>query len=426
VSCHRSATTSTVEKGKRSPASYCEVAVRSLAEYVKLGLLHIQILEAVVLWWVIGIAIAVAACMAVAVLVVYRYKFRKQRTWWKGVPYEKLSLKERYEVRAANRDLLVKTYGAIVIIGTLAFTATTFWLQQQTLALQQETQASAVRGQISDRYSKAVEMLSSSSESMRLGGIHVLISLMDEEDYRQPIRSVLAGFVRDYKQPNPKPPKPTRACENIGYRPPSDVQTALTALVAKPKKGDYPLDLRGAYLAGAELQNAYLEEAQLDRADLTGAFLTFAHMRGARLRQSQLQYACIQDASMDSVALQDSHLGHANLVLTEMRGADLVCANLDHADLTQVVMSWDDPTGPHAALRDTSLRSSILQGTRMRYIVFENADFTGADVSTLDITGADLRRTTGLPSDQLPYNSKPKFPANVNQKLPAPDCPSVK
>ena len=87
------------------------------------------------------------------------------------------------------------------------------------------------------------------------------------------------------------------------------------------------LDLRCAYLSGADLRGA----------DLSGADLRNANLRNANLRNANLKYANLSDAD-----LRNANLKYANLSGADLRNADLRYANLSGADLSGANLSGAD------------------------------------------------------------------------------------
>ncbi|MFG2933970.1 pentapeptide repeat-containing protein, partial [Streptomyces achromogenes] len=102
------------------------------------------------------------------------------------------------------------------------------------------------KGQITDRYTKAVENLGNDTMDVRLGGIYALQRIMQDSPRDHPtIADVLATYIRIHAS---EPPKK-------GETAPADVQAALTVLAYRDtsRDGYFRLDLRGTHLAGITL-----------------------------------------------------------------------------------------------------------------------------------------------------------------------------
>jgi hypothetical protein len=222
-------------------------------------------------------------------------------------------------------------------------------------------------GQITDRYTKAVDQLGSEHLDVRVGGIYALERIArDSPDDRATIEEVLTAYVRDHA-PWPRPPAPPslpaiihrlasfvrrqrsvlqrrRATDAAGQaspgqsddqaagppRPAADVQAAVTVLGRRqlPPDGLRLLDLIRADLQGASLDRANLQSASLADANLHGASLDRADLQGA-----YLGHADLQGASLDGANLQGAHLATANLQRAYLGRANLQGAYLGRGDL---------------------------------------------------------------------------------------------
>jgi hypothetical protein len=186
------------------------------------------------------------------------------------------------------------------------------------------------QGQITDRYTKAIEQLGSDKLEVRLGGIYALERIAnDSVRDRVTVAEVLAAFIRN-QAPWP-PSRPGQYVENapikdipwLRIRAP-DVHAALTVLGRRRppsapievamldlmrtdlRRADFPI---GGNLEPVQLINARLQGALLPETQLRGAFLHNAVLQGAMLRRVQLQGAILhgvqlQGADFDDVQLQ--------------------------------------------------------------------------------------------------------------------------
>jgi hypothetical protein len=268
-------------------------------------------------------------------------------------------------------------------------------------------------GQITDRYTKAVDQLGSDHLDVRVGGIYALERITRDSPYdRATIEEVLTAYVRDHA-PWPPPPVPpslatiTRRLVRFAHRqrstlqrwtakatagqeqqgqpdkkgeepqgPPADVQAAITVLGrrAPPPGGPFgPLDLSrvdlrrarlvDANLQGARLGDANLEGAEFYRANLQDVWLASADLQGAQLNFANLQGATLiladlRRADLGGADLQDASLIGANLQGTTLIGANLQGAQLNVADLQGARL--DD-----AKLQGARLDGAKLQGARL-------------------------------------------------------------
>src|SRR5262249_36343793 len=130
---------------------------------------------------VTGALAAVVMAAAVSVLVL-----RGPVEWWLGGRSLLAGLEAKDRVAAVNsarQIALAAAAGTAALVG-LGFTARTYYLSR--------------RGQLTDRYTKAIAQLASGKLTERLGGIYALEHLMAESarDHNTVVE-VLAAFVRE-------------------------------------------------------------------------------------------------------------------------------------------------------------------------------------------------------------------------------------
>jgi Pentapeptide repeats (8 copies) len=248
----------------------------------------------------------------------------------------------------ARATLLQALAGGALLLGAY-FT----WRQVQTGRQQVHL---AEQGQITERFTRAIDQLGSGHLDVRLGGIYALERIaLDSPDDRATIGEVLTAYVRGHAPWPPRlegQPPVGAAIEEIAFlrlRAP-DVQAALTVLgrggFADGDPEAPPLDLsdtdlRRAYLRGADLRRVRLHSADLRRAhfdavDLRGATLNRANLQDAhldgRLQDAALRGANLQDADLSDADLQGADLSHANLQGAKLPGATLPGGNLPGAE----------------------------------------------------------------------------------------------
>jgi len=214
----------------------------------------------------------------------------------------------------AVRGRVVALLGVLGVLGGLVFTGMSFRLSSRTQAetnrhavtnLKNATKALRLtqRGQITDRYAKAVEMLGDPSPEICVGGIYALEHILrDDSDYERAIVSTLSAFVRrqaklDHSTP-PRPPWGSEEAERDETKPSFRVQAALNVLSERATSGDTAPDLRDCDLRGARLSNAGLANASFRRSYLYKAKLHDANLQGAALRQADLTGASLRGADL--------------------------------------------------------------------------------------------------------------------------------
>ncbi|MDX2546924.1 pentapeptide repeat-containing protein [Streptomyces sp. WI04-05B] len=166
------------------------------------------------------------------------------------------------------------------------------------------------RGQVTDRFTKALERLSSDELYVRLGGVLAMEQIVqDAPDQGDHAARVLNAFVRERA---PGAATTQVAATQLARKPDEEVQEALRALTAARSRrggGRAPVDLSGLHLRKAQLADAHLKGALLE-----GTTFSEANLCGARLKGAHAQGA-------------------------DLKGADLSGADLGGADLTDVDMS---------------------------------------------------------------------------------------
>ncbi len=142
------------------------------------------------------------------------------------------------------------------------------------------------RGQITERFTQAIDQLGSESLEIRLGAIYSLErTAREDRDYHWPIMEVFSTYVRTHA-----PRMPEKEDESAGS-PKPDIQALLTVIGRRSvyhKEVEYgPIDLHATDLSGANLLEADLSGANLSGANLSNAIA---------LTQVQLEDAIV-DAS---------------------------------------------------------------------------------------------------------------------------------
>jgi len=198
------------------------------------------------------------------------------------------------------------TAAAIGVGGSVIVALAAFWANvrntNETTALALRAVELTEQGQVTDRYTKAIEQLGADkSLDVRIGGIYALERVARDSPRDHPtVMEVLAAFVREHSREQWPPVKPEAEPPRRTTRP--DVQAAVTVigrrnlehdrLAINLADADLPyVDLGGANLDGANLSGANLIRAKLIIANLRGANLNIANLRGARLRGADLSGA---------------------------------------------------------------------------------------------------------------------------------------
>lgn len=248
-----------------------------------------------------------------------------------------LSASDRVLAENAIRTTLVQVVGACLFIGTAFFS----W---RTIQVARE-------GQLTDRYTRAVEQLGGGTTAVRTGGVFALERLArNSPGDRGTINEVLACFARATSREDDTvlhSASVQAALVVLGRRHSYDATATSTSLNLQQVHADHlnltniklPLadfsgadfsesDLSGSDLSKADLRGACFERAKLFNARLSGADLAGADLRYADLTSADLSMAVLTNARLDSAKLMNADLSEADLSDAKLPGANLLDANL--------------------------------------------------------------------------------------------------
>jgi uncharacterized protein YjbI with pentapeptide repeats len=328
-------------------------------------------------YWSRRVAIAVGAAVGVLAVLWLFLAYLPPRF----VPGD--SLDER-KVQNEVRTTLVQSLGGAVLGLGAYFTA-------RQLRTSQKAQEIAREGQITERYTRAVDQLGHAEIDVRVGGVYALERLAgDSPDDLATIGEVLTSFVRGRSPWPPSRPGQYHAAAPMHKVPElqarnADVQAAVTVLVRGAFARDLTLDLHQVDLRAADLVGARLEEANLRNAHLERAKLTASHLEGAELRRINFQGAALTGAHLEGADLTAASLEGVNLLMAHLEGADLTAARLEGANLRRCYLQEAIVLNSH--LQGADLRRTRLQGADLR-----NANLEHADLRRAQLQGADLRK----------------------------------
>ena len=232
-------------------------------------------------------------------------------------------IKDRLDLETKSRQTLAQIVGGGALLVGLYFTA-------QTLQVSRE-------GQITDRFTKAIDQLGKDNLAARLGGIYALERIArDSERDHWAVMEVLTTFVRDQDRVRtdilwswsslffPKAPVPSQ--------PPADIQAILT-VIGRRKKTYGQGESERLNLSESQLQGTKLQEAKFQGANLQGANLREANLQGAKFQEANLQGANLQEGWLWKADLQDANLLKANLQQAHFRWANMRGAILQETNL---------------------------------------------------------------------------------------------
>jgi len=227
------------------------------------------------------------------------------------------------------RQIIAQIIGGAVILYGIYSTLIRIEEIEKNIEIAQE-------GQITDRFTKAIEQLGHENIEVKIGSIYALerISIDSPKDYWSVIE-VLSAFIRRASSLD------TISKENKAYKdiPPQrsiEIQTALNVL-ARRKMDELELaEDRYLNLSLCNLRNAYLGKSNLSRtnlwrSDLSYAYIGKANLQNAYMGKANLQMADFSNANLEGVNFKESDLRKAKNLTAEQlsKAKTLYLAKLD-------------------------------------------------------------------------------------------------
>lgn len=290
-----------------------------------------------------------------------------------------LTLKEQLHQENENRKTMAQIIGGAFILVGIYLT----WRRIRAMEIQVEI---GQEGQITERFTRAIEQLGNDKLEIRLGASYALerIALDSEKDY-WPIIEVLTAYIR----------------ENSSWKEgqSADNESILPNLLIHPynehNKENYLLsitkispDIQAIMTVLGRRTRTFLkgEDLHLDlnAVDLRGANLKRANLEGFLLMGSHLEYADLTEANFRIAILYGSFLNNTNFSGANLEGCALVQVNLSGASLA------------HAQLKAANLAKSNLTGANLN-----RANMEGAWLDNTCLKGANLTGVFGLTLDQV-------------------------
>jgi hypothetical protein len=183
-------------------------------------------------------------------------------------------------------------------------------------------------GQITDRFTRATEQLSSDKLALRLGGIYALERIARDSARDQPaVMDLLTAFVREESLWPPCDPEDqyitvSGSGDTLMTTPRlrADIQAALS-VIGRREHGDgrepHPLDLSNADLRRYDLNHADLRGVSLVGTHLEQAGLTDANLSGANLLAAKLIGATVWGADFTGAFLSEADFSFAQPLSAE-------------------------------------------------------------------------------------------------------------
>lgn len=267
----------------------------------------------------------------------------------------------------------------------------------------------AREGQITERFTRAVDQLGSGTLDVKLGGIYALerIALNSPPD-RGAIAEILTAYVRDHSPwpsnttPGPAQRWPERLrirslfsrsadphdaeteIEPLQRRAP-DVQAILTVL------GRIPIN-RERFQSSIVLRAVDIRGAELDSADFSSTDFNGANLEGVNISWCSLKDSDLSHANLLRAKLYNTHFGGATIFSANLREAELGGAKFgEGTTFGGAIKVTSIASLSSSDLRSANLRGADLRNTTLNDVDLRGADLQGARLGGANLSGADLR-----------------------------------
>jgi uncharacterized protein YjbI with pentapeptide repeats len=314
-------------------------------------------------------ALALVALVSVAMLSIWLYPTFEDQRW-------------KWALREADRPMfviearrnVVQFWGGVVVLLGLYLGLRRIVATDEANRLQSEKQLIDREGQVTQRFTAAVEQLGHDKAEVRLGAIFALERIANDSIRDAPtITETLSAYIRN-------------RCTSVAP-PMADVQAALTVLGRRSwaEKIGYsmPVDLTGAVLDGYDLS----------KASLKYCIAINASFRGSNLRSCDLCYAKLQGASLDGAVATSAKFRGISAFSSKWTGAHLGAADMTRANLQR------------ATMKNATLHRALFVRARLNEADLSNAAVDGADFSEADLTGSN---SAGVDLRQLVFRRGPR------------------
>jgi hypothetical protein len=279
-------------------------------------------------------------------------------------------LRPEREQLALEND--VRTSAAQAVAGLLVLAG--LGLTARTIAVTRE-------GQLTERFSRAIEHLASDSLDVRLGGIYALdrLARASREDHLPAMAVLLAYAARRFPWPPAEDTPPSR-----DDRTPPDLDAICEAV--RGRRADYETTEDTPILRHIDLRRTGWHDAELRAGIISDCSLAGAYFAGADLSGAMLINVDLTGTSLEAATLKEAHAPARDVVF---RGVSAEDADFREGDF-QGLMFLD------ADLANADLRKADLRGSD-----FTRADLTGARLDGARLEGSKLELARGLTKEQL-------------------------
>lgn len=293
---------------------------------------------------------------------------------------EPIEIRDRAFIEDAHRRTLIQALGGL-------FFLTTAYLSRRNLLITEGKE-------VTERFSKAVELLGDERLEVRLGGIYLLERVAkDSPSDHWIVMEVLTSYIRD--KATLRGQRPTHM--------PTDIQAALTVISRRTVQYDLPggqLNLSKTDLSRSELAQAQLENANLQATNLSEANLRGAHLNGANFTQANAHRTDLSAAHLRKTDCRNANFSQAKLFESDLEAANLLKSNFSEANLTKANLSA-------TTLVEANLQRADFAKANLTEANLIGANLSEANLMEANLRKADLRSTANLTIEQIQSAANP-------------------
>ena len=298
-------------------------------------------------------------------------------TWRRVKATEQRAAASVYQSAAANRNAEAANRNAEAANRNAEASNRTADAANRTADAATRQAAAAEQGQITDRFTRAIEQLGSERMEIQLGGIYSLARIgQDSEVDRATTLEVLAAFVRAHPRGSIDEPVSV------------PIHTALRVLSERMDDSPRPdlsrVDLRSADLSGSRLHSVDLRSSLLAGADLSGCDLTDADLSGADLVGANLRGAILVNAFLHDADLTEANLWNANL--DGVQAVDSLFKDADFIYGTAKGANFQSASFENGSLQGSDLSSASLGSAKLLAVSLYETNLSNANLRNADLT----------------------------------------
>jgi pentapeptide repeat protein len=260
----------------------------------------------------------------------------------------------RATAEASFRNSLVTAIVGLSVLGGLYYTARNLRLSQS--------------GQLTDRFSKAVEQLGNPDINVRMGGLYALERVArDSGRDAATVTEVLIRFIRNRTIPE-QPDESLKVAD--------DVNVALKAIGRRPGV-----------------------DQEFDRLDLSHLTINGASLEFANLKDANLCYVSAVRVNFGAASLKAAEFGFADARRSFFTNADIRKCSFYNTDLRYSFFS--NAKLDYVDFRNADLRHTIFGGSGERNLPLRFANMKGARLDGAKFKNVDLRTVVGITQEQI-------------------------